>query len=350
METTRERLCKFCNEARAKYNCPRCNFAYCSTDCYRDPQHRNCSEDFYREWVQTCLGTERADPKARRQVEEILRSVHKDAECEPLAERLQRIDLQSGSSIWDQLTEEERSEFYELLRSGELGKYVPVWRPWWEEDAGLVVEITDESPAGPLAVQPLSKLTSRLPAPCVVNSVLNVLCSYVYVAKLYNGDLTAESVADLLGVCAVLDRDAVFGTVGEAVQSVCQRIVAGGGGTPTETSPQLLRSFKGLIGGPRAKTNATRALNEIHKLLEDSAGISGGDKETKKKIRRAVKKCEYLCSWTTERGDVLSSCTREVDVELASVVEEAASYAEAEEAVKEQLKKESGKKVLIEEI
>ncbi|XP_064478036.1 zinc finger HIT domain-containing protein 2-like [Ornithodoros turicata] len=341
MDLATEKLCRFCKKATAKYTCPRCNYPYCSTECYKDAEHRNCSEEFYRDWVQTCLRMEQGNPDTRRRMAEILRSAHNEDVCEEqlLSERLEQIDLESDSSVWEQLTEEEKAEFHELLQSGELGKYVPVWQPWWEEPTSLVTEIETEKDA---PVQLLSKLTSRPPAPCVVNSVLNILCSYIYVAKLYNGDFLAESVDDLFEACVVLDEDAVFGTAAEAIQSVHQRVVHGG--TPMDGFPPLLRSLSKLLLEPGAKQKAGRALREVRELLERS--LRTGHKKRKK--HRALKKCEYLQSWVNEYGNSLSSCVKDVDMEIVSIVEDVESFAKAEVAMKEEQR--TQKKVLIEEL
>lgn len=40
-----------CSARPQKYNCPRCNVAYCSVDCYKAPTHHQCSETFYRDNV-----------------------------------------------------------------------------------------------------------------------------------------------------------------------------------------------------------------------------------------------------------------------------------------------------------
>ncbi|KAG7528527.1 hypothetical protein FFLO_06083 [Filobasidium floriforme] len=39
--------CGICREKKSKYVCPRCNIFYCSLDCFRSPQHVQCSEPFY---------------------------------------------------------------------------------------------------------------------------------------------------------------------------------------------------------------------------------------------------------------------------------------------------------------
>lgn len=48
-----------------------------------------------------------------------------------LAERLNGIDLDDADSVWDKLTDNERQEFEELLRKGDVTKIIIPWDPWW---------------------------------------------------------------------------------------------------------------------------------------------------------------------------------------------------------------------------
>lgn len=287
---------------------------------------------------------EQSNPDVRRRMADMLRSaqVQDSDDCEALSERLKQIDLESVDSVWEQLTEEERAEFQHLLQSGEMGKYVPVWQPWWEESASLVSEVETEV-VNP--VQRLAELTSRPPAPCVINSVLNVLCSYVYVAKLYNGDFLPESTDDFFVACAVMSEDAVFSTAGDAIQSVHQRVVHSAGGITTDGFPTLLSSLKRLLCDPGGKGKVGRALREVREMVE----LSLHTKDKKRKKHRALKKCQYLQSWVSEYGESLSSCVKDVEIELASIIEDVESFAKAEATVRKDCQRKE-EKVLIQEL
>ncbi|EEC07382.1 conserved hypothetical protein [Ixodes scapularis] len=270
MENPESRQCKFCELPSAKYTCPRCGFAYCSGACYKDARHRNCSEDFYKDWVHTYLRTEQADPEARRKMMDVLASAHREEEGEQdkqeeLVERLAEVDLDDAESAWSCLTADEKAEFEELVASGSAGKLVPVWQPWWER-APLIAEVAPTDATSD--VPPLNRLTSQPPAPCVVNSALNVLCGYVYVARLYNGDLLSESALELLSVSAVLSEDAVFASASEAVQSLLQWTLTLREQTTAEEFPAVLASFRKLLEGAGLGDNVVRALEEVRALLQ----------------------------------------------------------------------------------
>lgn len=349
MQECAPRPCKFCESALAKYTCPRCNFGYCSTKCYKDVKHQGCSEDFYKDWVQTYLRMEQAEPETQRKMVDILKAAHKEEaedgddqegadDVDDLVQRLEQTDI-DAETAWSYLTEDEKQEFEEMVKSGDVGKLVPVWKPWWE-DVPLVTEVTaDDSPkqcTSPPSVQPLCKLTSKEPAPCVVNSVLNVLCGYVHVIRLYNGELIPQSADDLLGVSLVLADDAVFNAPAEAIQAVLQRVVTGQSGTATEELPVLLKTFRKFLESPRVKDNALRALEETRNALEVAARVPGCERELKSKLRRAAKKVEYMMSWTAEHGAKLLSCLNDIDVEAVAVAENVTTFEEARRVVEEQ--------------
>lgn len=64
--------CPFCNKNLAKYVCPRCGQGYCGLECYRSREHKECSEGFYREEVQTEVGGVKAIGE-KEKMEKILR-------------------------------------------------------------------------------------------------------------------------------------------------------------------------------------------------------------------------------------------------------------------------------------
>ena len=55
-----------------------------------------------------------------------------------LAERLSGMDLDklSEEELWEVLNGKEKEMFMDMMKSGALGKLVPLWRPWWEEHEG----------------------------------------------------------------------------------------------------------------------------------------------------------------------------------------------------------------------
>uniref|UniRef100_A0A023GJ34 HIT-type domain-containing protein n=1 Tax=Amblyomma triste TaxID=251400 RepID=A0A023GJ34_AMBTT len=349
------RPCKFCESALARYTCPRCNIGYCSVRCYKDARHRGCSEDFYKDWVHTYLRTEQASPEARQKMVDTLKAAQAEAEAEECvvdetAELVQRLEQTSidVETAWNYLTEDEKQEFENLIKSGDAGRLVPVWKPWWEQ-VPLVTEVTtDSGQTGCCSVQPLSKLTSRAPAGCVVNSVLNVLCSYIHVVRLYNGEMIPQSADDLISTSTVLADDAVFCTAAEAVQAVLQSVIATQSGTTTEELQSLLNAVCGFLGSPKLPEHVLRALDETRSALEAATKVRGCERELKLRLRRAIKKVEYMMSWAAEHGIKLLSCISDVDIEAATVAMDMAKFEEARKRIEDE--KAAKPKVLIEEL
>lgn len=350
------RPCKFCESALARYTCPRCHFGYCSVKCYRDARHRGCSEDFYKDWVHTCLRTEQASPETRQKMVDTLKAAKAEAsggedETDEMAELVQRLE-QSDINVktaWSYLTEDEKQEFENLIESGDVGKLVPVWKPWWEQ-VPLVTEVTSDSgQSSCCSVQPLSELTSRAPAACVVNSVLNVLCSYIHVIRLYNGELILESTNDLLATSTVLAHDSVFCTSAEAIQAVVQNVTTTQSGVTIEELASLLSAVRRFLASPKLQDHALRALDETRSALEAATKVCGCERELKTRLRRAVKKVEYMMSWAAEHGAKLLSCVSDVGIEAIAVATNMATFDETKKRIEEQ-KKTAKPRVLIEEL
>lgn len=182
-----------CSVATAKYSCPRCNILYCSVQCYKNPDHSQCSEPFYRECVMAEMTsgggveqTKEATESKRRMYEMLMRmqSVESNAsdisdidlteqirqleeieehededgegeeldsddelpvdteviECSDLAERLQNVDLNDANAVWEKLTAEEQKDFETLVQSGDISTIVPEYKPWWIVEAPLLIE------------------------------------------------------------------------------------------------------------------------------------------------------------------------------------------------------------------
>lgn len=115
-----------CDNALAKYLCPKCSIKYCSLSCYQTERHLECSEEFYKNCVAEHLLLE-GNGESKRRMEEILERNKIDDSCEELdsddepdiedlTERLAGVDLDNADQVWDKLTEDERQEFVAFLK------------------------------------------------------------------------------------------------------------------------------------------------------------------------------------------------------------------------------------------
>ncbi|KAL1423391.1 hypothetical protein MTO96_021149 [Rhipicephalus appendiculatus] len=252
---------------------------------------------------------EQANPETQKKMVDILKAVQKEEEEEgdeqetdevaSLVQRLEQTDI-DAETAWSYLTPDERQEFERMVQTGDVGKLVPLWKPWWEEKV-LVTEVTTEEHSTP-TVQPLSALTSKPPA------------------------------------------------ASEAVQAVLQKVVMTQSVAATEELPSLLGAFRKFLSSPQLKDNALRALDETRSVFDAAAREPECKKEMKQKLRRAIKKVEYMMSWTVEYGDKLLSCLNDIDVEALAVAENMSTFQDACKAVEEQRNKTSKPRVLIEEL
>jgi len=52
---------------------------------------------------------------------------------EPLAKRMEGIDLNDSDQVWSSLTLEEREEFKRFVHQNEGKDIIPEWTPWWTQ-------------------------------------------------------------------------------------------------------------------------------------------------------------------------------------------------------------------------
>ncbi|KAM7170434.1 zinc finger HIT domain-containing protein 2 [Macrochelys suwanniensis] len=246
-------LCGLCLRELAPYTCPRCNTRFCSVRCYRG--HGACAEAFHRRQLVLRLQGQRGDPASRTRLKEALlrlRELRELGDAEPQLGR-DRDDQDDG--LWEQLSPAEKAAFQRLLSSGEIGTFLPSWRPWWrgwgrglvqelggaaqeagdtqppvgtqkpekktpgsapihqpsvprspypltdtqqpEESSSMVPtqqpeEMPSPVPAVPASIPPLSALICSAASPLVCFQLPNVLYAYVFALTLYNGDLSED--------------------------------------------------------------------------------------------------------------------------------------------------------------
>ncbi|XP_039752699.1 zinc finger HIT domain-containing protein 2 [Pararge aegeria] len=254
-----DRLCGLCDENLSKYCCPRCEVFYCSLDCYKSERHAACSENFYRECVNEELASYQVDDDSKKKMIDILKRMHTenvddDVEIEDpenipenvesidsdddsdvdLHTRIKDLNLDDPNVLWNALTEDERNEFEAMLSGGDVGTIIPQWEPWWtyRKEKKLLEEIKETNAEnGPLTLCPdiksvpmFSSLTSKKPSEAIRFNMANVLASYAFTARYFNGEIEAlEAASYLLDISTNLNSNANFEDADTAVESVVQR-------------------------------------------------------------------------------------------------------------------------------
>ncbi|XP_015117369.1 zinc finger HIT domain-containing protein 2 isoform X2 [Diachasma alloeum] len=252
-------LCQICNSIPSKYTCPRCSIPYCSMHCYKSTSHFNCSEEFYKEWVEAEIKFQSNGPEGKKIMTEILKRVHEqdtnpsfnesepdvDGLCEELdsdddedvsdlADRIINVNLDDADELWEVLTEAERQEFEALLRNGEEEKLLPHWTPWWSpknNEKHLIKEVDENE-----RIRMVERCPKFLEIPyisavekasfTVSFNLLNVLYSYVLMVFHYDGDhqhSAKEAVSMFLQLCDNIRGNKVFDNEESALDAVTEK-------------------------------------------------------------------------------------------------------------------------------
>ncbi|XP_063986006.1 zinc finger HIT domain-containing protein 2 [Diachasmimorpha longicaudata] len=298
-------LCQICNAVPQRYTCPKCTITYCSMNCYKSTSHSNCSEEFYKEWVEAEIKSQSNDPEQKKIMTEILRRVHEqdtnalfneseedadglcdeldsddDEDVPDLADRIRNVNLDDANELWGILTDAERQEFEALLRNGEEGKLLPEWTPWWSSKSNekqLIKEIDDQE-----RVEMVGRCPKLLEIPyisavekaatTVSFNIINVLYSYVLMVFHYDGDhqnSAKEAVSMFLQLCDSLGSNKIFDNEESALDAVTEK-AADHQLLSDEEDNVILDHLKQLIQGPN-KTERSfymlAAISDLHHLF-----------------------------------------------------------------------------------
>ncbi|KAK8941421.1 hypothetical protein KSP39_PZI010327 [Platanthera zijinensis] len=246
-------ICRVCQKQFSQYTCPRCNTRYCSLECYKRHSVR-CTESFMRENVTEELHQIQSNDETKREMLEILKRVHSE-ECSTLSEETIQKTLSGDEIGIGDLSPDELKKFRRAVANGELSKLIVPWDPWWkkpsassislgpagnqlvrllhedEDDFECSTTASDSSvndiPGGPeIPLLPVHQLSRSDPSPLLPVHLIDIIYSYCFALRFYNGDwrfdpLGAATV--VLAVSSVLGVDGCPETVSEALASCMER-------------------------------------------------------------------------------------------------------------------------------
>lgn len=279
--------------------------------------------------------------------------------------------LASGEDIGpSDLSPEEKKAFLRAVAKGEFSHMIKPWEPWWlspfvkkialNKEGNRVVqpvestdamldnanEIFDVPPPLDSPLPPLKQLTSKLPSPLLGVHLVEVLYSYCFTLRFYNGDWVCDAFDaawTCLSVSHVLQQSAIPQTVGEALNScfeiVCSPLFKSAGGYKFALA--LLDDVAALLHVGRA--GGICALSELHRLLNKAVkDTKQGDGNTIRKghlkldlsrepvktkastssdLKAACKKVFFLLCWTNEQpAEIFSSLALLIETEKAHIV------------------------------
>ncbi|ESQ31525.1 hypothetical protein EUTSA_v10004334mg [Eutrema salsugineum] len=352
-------ICHVCNKQFSQYTCPRCNFRYCSLPCYKSHSVQ-CTESFMRENVVDELRQVRSDDQTKTKMLEILKRFHSEEEEDDggidsitddegssltLPEEICQKILAGDEVNLDDLSLEERKGFQRALASGELSKMIEPWDPWWLLPSARTISLgtkgtqlvqcveeddqeASEIPRGPdTPLTSLSKLSSTNPSPLLPLHLVDIVYSYCFTLRIYNGDWESDTLGSatmVLTVSSVLGQSAQPETIKEVFSFCLEQTCSS--------------AYKNLCGGLKFGLNlvddvihllslGTAALvcllcdlqRLIHGAIQE---VKSSGRDLKKKLKLADKKVFFMMCWVNEQTpEVWQALESSVRAEKNSIVE-----------------------------
>ncbi|XP_010444303.1 PREDICTED: zinc finger HIT domain-containing protein 2-like [Camelina sativa] len=355
-------ICHVCNKQFSQYTCPRCNFRYCSLPCYKSHSVQ-CTESFMRENVNDELKQVRSDDQTKTKMLEILKRFHEeeedggidsitddDDEGSILQEEIMQRIMNGDEVSLDDLSLEERKGFQRALASGELSKMIEPWDPWWlrasartislgrggtqlvqcvEEEEEEEVRVVSEIPRGPdTPLISVSKLSATNPSPLLPIHLIDIVYSYCFTLRIYNGEWQSDSLGSatmVLSVSSVLGQNAQPETIKEVLSFCLEQTCSS--------------AYKNLGGGLKFGLNLVDDVicllslgsgaivcllcdlqRLIHGAIREVKSSSGRD--LKKRLKLAERKVFFMMCWVNEQSsEVWQALESSVRAEKNSVVE-----------------------------
>ncbi|KAL0446518.1 UNVERIFIED_CONTAM: hypothetical protein Slati_1779700 [Sesamum latifolium] len=362
-------ICRVCEKQFSQYTCPRCNTRYCSLHCYKSHSLR-CTESFMRENVMEELQQLQPDEQSKSKMLDILNRFHEEEETDSLDEEesdsslseetIQKI-LSGGQISFDDLSVEEKKRFQRAVATGELSKLIEPWDPWWfkpsaknislsfdgtqlvrpivKEGLGTSSENDVESdqwhdiPPGPgTPLLPVSKLTASAPSPLLTVHLVDIIYSYCFTLRLYNGDPKSdplESVMVVLSVSSVLGQGGQPETISEALlhclEHTCSPTYRHMGGF--QFGLRLIDDIIHLLYlGSAALVcflcDMQRLIQAAEKELKSEKLYKSKRTELKSKLRSAERKVYFMMCWVHDQpSEAWSSLAAIVNTEKSSAME-----------------------------
>lgn len=207
-----------------------------------------------------------------------------------LAKRLEGVDLNDADAIWSLLNENEREEFNKIVQSEDVTSILPKFNAWWEtkvkkklitemngDETGDDLEQSTESVDHPKIIETIKDfglISTKPPAPCVTNNLINVLAAYASMVRYFYGEPETnkfDAVDYLLAICANLRVNANFDDSAVAIESIRQDAHNEGYAIDEPDVQQIQNDIECFMNGPiegkQTNTFMLAALSELHRLF-----------------------------------------------------------------------------------
>lgn len=272
--------------------------------------------------------------------------------------KLTDLVIASGGSIsFDDLSAEEKKLFQRAVASGELSKLIEPWDPWWlkpsartislsKEGTQLVQPVVEQSPQddgvggqsceippGPEApLTPIKKLLpSTEPSPLLTVHLVDIIYSYCFTLRLYNGDWQSDATGSamvVLSISSVLSQGGQPETVMEALsyclEQTCSPNYRHMGGL--QFGLVLINDVISLLslGGPAlicALCDLRRLIQAGEKEVKAEKSRTSRRSEIRSKLKVADRKVYFIICWVHEQpGETWSSLAAIASAERRKIV------------------------------
>lgn len=335
-----------------------------------------------------------SDDGTKRKMMDILKRFHSDEETDSMDEDDSTLSEETVQKIFsgdqvsfDDLTAEEKKRFQRALASGELSKMIKPWDPWWlkpsartlslsrdgtqlvqpfdkqEASASLQEDLESdqltEHPPGPECPLPaVGKLSSTEPSPMLAVHLVDIVYTYCFTLRLYNGDWQSDAIGAamvVLSVSSILGQGGQPETVLEALSHCLEQICSpayrhmGGLQFGLVLIDDVISLFS--LGGPAlvcSLCDMQRLIQAGERELKSEKPKKSRWVEIRSKLKLAERKIYFIMCWVHEQpGETWSSLAAILGAEKCSAMD----YGGRKQPVKmNNSKVEPRDKFLIEEI
>lgn len=261
---------------------------------------------------------------------------------EDLLYQLDSVDL-DDVDISKLLTPIELEEFRRFIKTG-AQEHVHIWIPWWQNAiSAFKIEDLDKSPPSedstdpaPIPtiledIPPLDALTKVQPSPLVMYNLLDVIYSYCYAMKLYNGDWQADvfGVIDcILGISSVLNEGKVHDTSSSALKSCIYKSHQGSIKVSIEFSKAILKDVQEVL--EKGTHFCLALLTDMMNIFAYASSIKKNHKDKnkrgKKLLSQITRKILYYVSWANEMENTNILKMAALETNMESRFQEAATH------------------------
>ncbi|KAI9266478.1 hypothetical protein BDA99DRAFT_558556 [Phascolomyces articulosus] len=367
-------LCNICQKQFSNYVCPRCNLRYCSLGCYKDLQHADCTESFYKDSITEEIRSRGTSDEEKQKMLQLLRrfeaendqlaTTHNEEEMDEkedndsmddLHDRFATIDLDKADSeaIWALLSDQERKEFEALLQfqqqqgdshEGLDDIPIPEYHPWWNNETigsnkKVVIqeleneqEEEEEENTFPELPSPLPDLQTMMKSPPgpesdLVWSLMHTAMVYCYVMRHFLGDIR-EDVKDTVAVVSTLCKATLFSSTPgyayrnptEALYDLVDEIMDYEEQEASDRSrrvPLMIVLLEDCLSLMKKQDSMVRAISDLWRLLE--SGTKKMDKTHRNACFLATRKSYFYLGYAVylsrnhglERVKVLAMAEKE---------------------------------------